>query len=84
MIAVLRLEYGTIVKGVSFGAAGVAVCGELVFSTQYTGHKEALIPPSRASQILMFTYPLIGNYGVSDQTLQSDGTGGRRCHCGNE
>ncbi len=39
-----------------------------------------LIVSSHASQILMFTYPFIGNYGVSDYTFQSDCTGGRRCH----
>ncbi|MCD4799328.1 MAG: hypothetical protein K8R19_10020 [Methanosarcinales archaeon] len=52
----------------------------LVFSTQYAGHKEALTAPSHASQIPMFTYPFIGNYGVSDQTFQSNGTSVRRCH----
>ena len=80
MIAVLGLEDGTVVKGVGFGAAGTAVCGELVFSTQYAGHKETLTAPLYASQILMFTYPLIGNYGVSDHTFRSDGTDRRRCH----
>jgi carbamoyl-phosphate synthase small subunit len=73
MKAVLGLEDGTVVEGVGFGAAGAAVCGELVFSTQYTGYEEALTDPSYAGQILMFTYPLIGNYGVSGQTFQSDG-----------
>ncbi|MCK4938561.1 MAG: glutamine-hydrolyzing carbamoyl-phosphate synthase small subunit [Methanosarcinales archaeon] len=73
MKAVLGLEDGTVVKGVGFGAAGAAVCGELVFSTQYTGYEEALTDPSYAGQILMFTYPLIGNYGVSGNTFQSDG-----------
>jgi len=73
MKAILGLEDGTIVKGVGFGAAGAAVCGELVFTTQYTGYEEALTDPSYAGQILMFTYPLIGNYGVSGKTFQSDG-----------
>ena len=73
MRAVLGLEDGTVVKGVGFGAAGAAACGELVFSTQYTGYEEALTDPSYAGQILMFTYPLIGNYGVSGETFQSDG-----------
>lgn len=72
MKAVLGLEDGTIVTGIGFGAAGAAACGELVFSTQYTGYEEALTDPSYAGQILMFTYPLIGNYGVSGQTFQSD------------
>lgn len=73
MKAVLGLEDGTIVEGAGFGAAGTAVCGELVFSTQYTGYEEALTDPSYAGQILMFTYPLIGNYGVSGSTFQSEG-----------
>jgi carbamoyl-phosphate synthase small subunit len=40
------------------------VQGEFVFTTQYTGYEEALTDPSQG-QILMFTYPLIGNYGIS-------------------
>src|SRR3989337_2586841 len=64
MKAVLGLEDGTFVKGV--------VQGELVFTTQYTGYEEALTDPSYRGQILMFTYPLIGNYGVSGETFQSD------------
>jgi len=55
MRAVLGLEYGTVVKGVGFGAAGAAACGEFVFSTQYTGYEEALTDPLYAGQILMFT-----------------------------
>jgi carbamoyl-phosphate synthase small subunit len=72
MDAVLGLEDGTVVKGTGFGVEGV-VCGELVFTTQYTGYEEALTDPSYAGQILMFTYPLIGNYGVSGKTFQSEG-----------
>ena len=72
MDAVLGIEDGTAVVGTGFGKEGV-VCGELVFSTQYTGYEEALTDPSYAGQILMFTYPLIGNYGVSGETFQSGG-----------
>lgn len=72
MHAVLGLEDGTVVKGTGFGAEGT-VCGELVFTTQYTGYEEALSDPSYKGQILMFTYPLIGNYGVSEECFQSDG-----------
>ncbi|AKB85423.1 glutamine-hydrolyzing carbamoyl-phosphate synthase small subunit [Methanococcoides methylutens] len=72
MSAVIGLEDGTILKGTGFGAEGI-VCGELVFTTQYTGYEESLTDPSYAGQILMFTYPLIGNYGVNDETFQSDG-----------
>ncbi|MCS3924612.1 glutamine-hydrolyzing carbamoyl-phosphate synthase small subunit [Methanosalsum natronophilum] len=72
MDAILGLEDGTYVKGTGFGAEGTA-CGELVFTTQYTGYEEALTDPSYKGQILMFTYPLIGNYGISGDHFQSDG-----------
>ncbi|MCD4800665.1 MAG: glutamine-hydrolyzing carbamoyl-phosphate synthase small subunit [Methanococcoides sp.] len=72
MNAVIGLEDGTFLKGTGFGAEGI-VCGELVFTTQYTGYEESLTDPSYSGQILMFTYPLIGNYGVNDETFQSDG-----------
>ena len=71
MKAVLGLEDGTFVKGEGLGVEGV-VQGELVFTTQYTGYEEALTDPSYRGQILMFTYPLIGNYGISGETFQSD------------
>lgn len=71
MKAVLGLEDGTIVKGEGLGVEGI-VQGELVFTTQYTGYEEALTDPSYKGQILMFTYPLIGNYGISGETFQSD------------
>jgi carbamoyl-phosphate synthase small subunit len=72
MKAVLGLEDGTFVKGEGLGVEGV-IQGELVFTTQYTGYEEALTDPSYKGQILMFTYPLIGNYGISGETFQSDG-----------
>ena len=71
MKAILALEDGTVVRGTGFGARGVAL-GELVFATPITGYEEALTDPSYNGQILMFTYPLIGNYGVSKTNLQSD------------
>lgn len=71
MKAVLGLEDGTFVTGVGLGVEGI-VQGELVFTTQFTGYEEALTDPSYKGQILMFTYPLIGNYGVSGETFQSD------------
>lgn len=66
----LALEDGTIVKGYGFGAEGVAE-GELVFNTSMTGYVEALTDPSYAGQILMMTYPLIGNYGVTGEDYES-------------
>jgi len=62
MKAALGLEDGTFVKGEGLGVEGI-VQGELVFTTSTTGYEEALTDPSYKGQILMFTYPLIGNYG---------------------
>jgi carbamoyl-phosphate synthase small subunit len=72
MKAILALEDGTVVEGEGFGAEGTAV-GELVFATSFTGYEEALTDPSYKGQILMLTYPLIGNYGVSGAQFQSEG-----------
>lgn len=71
MIGVLGLEDGTKVIGTGFGAPGV-VSGELVFTTIMSGYEEALTDPSYHGQMLMFTYPLQGNYGVSGDDFQSD------------
>ncbi len=59
----LHLEDGTTLAGEGFGAA-VESSGEVVFSTGMTGYTESLTDPSFAGQILTFTYPMIGNYGV--------------------
>jgi carbamoyl-phosphate synthase small subunit len=72
MKAILALEDGTIVEGEGWGAEGTAL-GELVFATPFTGYEEALTDPSYKGQILMLTYPLIGNYGVSGTKFQSEG-----------
>jgi carbamoyl-phosphate synthase small subunit len=72
MKAILALEDGTVVEGDGFGAEGTAI-GELVFATPFTGYEEALTDPSYKGQILMLTYPLVGNYGVSGAKFQSDG-----------
>jgi carbamoyl-phosphate synthase small subunit len=72
MKAVLGLEDGTYVVGEGFGKEGITR-GELVFATPYTGYEEALTDPSYKGQILLFTYPLIGNYGVNADNFQSDG-----------
>lgn len=71
MIGVLGLEDGTLVEGSGFGAPGI-VSGELVFTTIMSGYEEALTDPSYHGQMLMFTYPLQGNYGVSGDDFQSD------------
>lgn len=60
----LVLEDGTVYQGQAFGAARVSV-GELVFTTGMTGYQEAITDDSYAGQLLVFTNPLLGNYGVS-------------------
>lgn len=72
MKALLVLEDGTTVEGIGFGAEKT-VFGELVFNTNMTGYQEALTDPSYKGQILMMTYPLIGNYGVNKDDFESSG-----------
>ncbi|MBQ3635150.1 MAG: glutamine-hydrolyzing carbamoyl-phosphate synthase small subunit [Bacteroidales bacterium] len=59
----LILEDGTVLEGYSFGSEK-SRAGEVVFNTAMSGYPESLTDPSYAGQILIFTYPLIGNYGV--------------------
>jgi len=66
--AVLLLEDGTSFIGKGFGATG-KISGEVVFSTQMVGYPEALTDPSYNGQILNFTYPMVGNYGVPSSEL---------------
>ncbi len=72
MRAALALEDGTYLEGEAFGAEKTAL-GEIVFCTSMTGYVEALTDPSYKGQILMMTYPLIGNYGVCREDFESDG-----------
>jgi len=67
--AALLLADGSRYEGEGAGANGVAL-GEAVFFTGMTGYEEALTDPSYAGQILTFTYPLIGNYGISRSVAQ--------------
>ncbi len=60
--ALLALEDGTVFPGVAFGAA-VAAGGDLVVNTSQTGYQEVCTDPSYAGQVVVMTYPLIGNYG---------------------
>ncbi len=69
-IAKLALEDGTIFTGQAFGAAGTSE-GEVVFNTSMTGYQEILTDPSYKGQIVTMTYPLIGNYGVNRQDVES-------------
>ena len=68
--AILVLEDGRTFNGASFGADGEAF-GEMVFNTSMSGYQEILTDPSYAGQIVCMTYPLIGNYGVNDEDVES-------------
>lgn len=68
---ILRLEDGTEFHGVSFGFEK-SVSGEVVFNTAMTGYPESLTDPSYRGQILVLTYPLIGNYGVPDNVMDQN------------
>ncbi len=67
----LALEDGRVFRGEGFGADAEAT-GEVVFNTAMTGYQEVLSDPSYCGQILTFTYPLIGNYGVNDEDWESE------------
>jgi carbamoyl-phosphate synthase small subunit len=69
--ATLFLADGSTFRGSGLGELGTT-SGELVFTTAMTGYQEALTDPSYRGQILLFTYPLIGNYGVAPGHAQSD------------
>lgn len=69
---ILVLEDGSRFTGTSFGAA-VDAKGEVVFSTGMVGYPESLTDPSYQGQILVLTYPLIGNYGIPDNKKDRDG-----------
>jgi carbamoyl-phosphate synthase small subunit len=68
--AILVLADGSVFQGYSFGAESDA-CGEAVFNTSMVGYQEMLTDPSYAGQILIPTYPLIGNYGTNSQDIES-------------
>jgi carbamoyl-phosphate synthase small subunit len=68
--AILALQDGSVYTGYSFGA-DVDACGEVVFNTSMTGYQEILTDPSYAGQIVLPTYPLIGNYGINDLDIES-------------
>ena len=66
----IGIENGTVIEGRSVGAPGEAH-GDLVFNTAMTGYQEILTDPSYAGQVVIMTYPLIGNYGVTDEDAES-------------
>ena len=70
--ATLILDDGTVFRGLSFGCEK-EVTGEVVFNTAMTGYPESLTDPSYAGQLMVLTYPLVGNYGVPPRTFGPDG-----------
>src|SRR3989338_1487980 len=70
--AIIYLNDGTTFMGRSLAATG-EIFGEFVFNTSITGYQEVLTDPSYAGQIVVMTYPLIGNYGVNEQDAESKG-----------
>jgi carbamoyl-phosphate synthase small subunit len=67
----ILLEDGTRFEGELVGSGG-QVTGEVVFNTSITGYQEAVTDPSYAGQIITFTYPLVGNYGVGAEAMESE------------
>ncbi|MGE0481292.1 MAG: carbamoyl-phosphate synthase domain-containing protein, partial [Phycisphaerae bacterium] len=70
MICKLALEDGTVFTGEAFGAEGTQL-GEVVFCTAMTGYQEIFTDPSYCGQIVAMTFPMIGNYGVNPQDVES-------------
>src|SRR3990167_6840872 len=68
--AVLVLEDGLAFEGVSFGQSGEAI-GEVVFNTSLSGYQEILTDSSYKGQIVVMTYPEIGNYGINREDVES-------------
>lgn len=68
--AILAIDNGLVFEGWSIGADG-EMTGELVFNTSMSGYQEILTDPSYAGQVVAMTYPLIGNYGVNDEDVES-------------
>jgi carbamoyl-phosphate synthase small subunit len=73
MTGFLALEDGTVFRGESVGADGFAA-GEAVFTTGMSGYQEAVTDPSFAEQLICFTAPMVGNYGVADSRSESNRT----------
>lgn len=71
MKAILALADGKIFEGEAFGASG-EVEGEVVFNTSMSGYQEILTDPSYCGQMVIMTYPLIGNYGVNPEDFESE------------
>ena len=72
MKAFIALEDGAVFEGKGYGPEGRKE-GEIVFNTSMTGYQEIMTDPSYKGQIVAMTYPLIGNYGINDEDVESDG-----------
>jgi carbamoyl-phosphate synthase small subunit len=70
--ALLVLEDGSVFDGAAFAGAGETM-GEVVFNTGMTGYQEIITDPSYKGQIVTMTYPLVGNYGINDEDMESSG-----------
>jgi len=70
--ALLVLEDGSVFHGYAFAGSGEAL-GEVVFNTGMTGYQEVITDPSYKGQIVTMTYPLIGNYGINAEDMESSG-----------
>ncbi len=68
--ALLAMADGRVFRGESLGAEGESA-GEVVFNTSMTGYQEIMTDPSYKGQIVVMTYPLIGNYGINDEDVES-------------
>ena len=71
MDALLVLADGTVLRGQGFGATGTAI-GEVVFNTGMTGYQEVITDPSYTGQLIIFTYPELGNTGINTEDLEAD------------
>ena len=76
----LELKDGTTCLGTSFGAADKSVAGELVFQTGMVGYPESITDPSYKGQILVVTFPLVGNYGVPSRETMDEILGDLPAH----
>jgi carbamoyl-phosphate synthase small subunit len=70
--ALLVLEDGSVFEGTAFAGCGETM-GEVVFNTGMTGYQEVITDPSYKGQIVTMTYPLVGNYGINDEDMESAG-----------
>ena len=70
MKAMIVLENGASFEGISIGVPGEKI-GEVVLNTAVVGYQEMMTDPANAGKILVLTYPLIGNYGVTEEDFES-------------